>query len=248
MKTDFPNTDAMPIDSQSWRRLLTEGAACFDLCLSEAQIDLFQTYAQELLAWNRRINLTTITAPAEVAIKHFVDSLAGAGTLRTGWRVADLGSGGGFPGIPLQIVRPDLTFTLVDAVRKKTSFQKQACRQLGLRGIRAVHARIEDLAHAPDHMNCYDAVVTRALTDLPRLCELAAPLLNATGVIIAYRGRTEDDTHGGNGSPGQALRACWRVNTRTYLLPHTEAQRSISLCERLCVELERDGRPRRYRI
>lgn len=235
MKTDLPNTDAMRLHSQSWRRLLTDGAACFDLHLSEAQIDLFQAYAEELLAWNRRINLTSITAPADVAVKHFVDSLAGAGALQTGWRVADLGSGGGFPGIPLKIVRPDLTITLVDTVRKKTSFQKQACRQLGLKGIRAVHARIEDLAHAPEHMNHYDAVVTRALADLSRLCMLSAPLLNATGVIIAYRGRIEGDIHGGSGTPGQALHQCWRMNTHTYVLPHTVAHRSISLCEKLPV-------------
>jgi 16S rRNA (guanine527-N7)-methyltransferase len=217
----------------AWRHLLAEGAACFDIHLSEKQIDLFQVYAQELLAWNRRINLTTITAPAEVAIKHFVDSLAGEGELQTGWRVIDLGSGGGFPGIPLKILRPDLTITLVDAVRKKTSFQKQACRQLGLKDIWAVHARIENLAHAPDHKNRYDAVVTRALTNLPRLCELSAPLLNATGVIIAYRGRTEADVDGASISPAEGPARAWRLNTRSYRLPHMEDCRSITRCERL---------------
>lgn len=232
MKTDPSASHDSAIGSLPWRRLLAEGAACFDLQLSEAQLDLFQAYAQELLAWNRRINLTTIISPADVALKHFVDSLAGAGDLQSGWRVIDLGSGGGFPGIPLKIIRPDLTITLVDAVRKKTSFQKQACRQLGLAGIKAVHARIEGLAHAPDHMGAYDAVVTRALTDLPGLCQFSAPLLTPEGVIIAYRGRTEAGADGGNGFPDNTRPDSWRVHTRTYLLPHTDAHRSISICER----------------
>ncbi|MEJ2641953.1 MAG: 16S rRNA (guanine(527)-N(7))-methyltransferase RsmG, partial [Desulfosarcinaceae bacterium] len=177
------------IGGSAWKQLLTTGAAHFGFRLSDAQVQRFQIFAEELLAWNRRINLTRITAPDEIALKHFVDSLPGAGDLETGWRVIDLGSGGGFPGIPLKIVRPDLEITLVDAIRKKVSFQKHICRQLGFRGIECLHARIEKLGEDPAYQGGYQAAISRALTDLDLLCRLAAPLLTVSGVVVAYRGR-----------------------------------------------------------
>jgi 16S rRNA (guanine527-N7)-methyltransferase len=214
------------IGGPEWKKLLTSGAARFGFYLGDAQVELFQTFAKELLAWNRRINLTRITSPAEIACKHFVDSLPGAGDLGTGWRVIDLGSGGGFPGIPLKIVRPDLEITLVDAVRKKVSFQKHVCRLLDLKGIDCLHARIEALGDDPAYQGGFEAAVSRALTDLGALCRLARPLLIASGIVVAYRGRVGDTR------PDQedGLSDNWQTDTRTYRLPHTQAHRSITSC------------------
>jgi 16S rRNA (guanine527-N7)-methyltransferase len=227
MTEGAPQKAETEIGKSEWKKLLTSGAAHFGFRLSDAQVQLFQIFAKELLAWNRRINLTRITSPAEIALKHFVDSLPGAGDLETGWRVIDLGSGGGFPGIPLKIVRPDLEITLVDAVRKKVSFQKHVCRLLGLRGIDCLHARIEDLGDDPAHQGGYVAAVSRALTDLGALCRLAAPLLTASGVVVAYRGRVADTRLGQIDCLGDN----WQTDTRTYRLPHTQAHRSITSCK-----------------
>jgi len=214
------------VGSPAWRRLLVQGAASFGFQLAERQVALFTAYAEELLAWNRRINLTTITAPTDIAVKHFIDSLPGAEALKPGWRVLDMGSGGGFPGIPLKIVRSDLDITLVDSVRKKVSFQKQVCRLLGLSGIHCVHARIEDLGQDSNHMGPYNAVVSRAFTDIEALCGLAAPLLTETGSVVAYRGRIGED-----GGEKYTLPK-WDIHNHTYRLPHTQAHRSITRCKR----------------
>jgi 16S rRNA (guanine527-N7)-methyltransferase len=217
-------SNAFGLGTAEWHRLLIKGAAQFGLQLGGDQLDLFQIYAEELLAWNRRINLTTITTPRDIAVKHFIDSLAGARELQRGWRVIDLGSGGGFPGIPLRIARPDLNLTLIDSVRKKNSFQKQVCRRLGLKGVRAVHARIEDLSAAPEHKGAYDAVVSRALADLALLHNLSAPLLKDEGVLIAYRGRTA----GGEEPEAPIPAKGWQMTTHSYDLPDAAACRHIT--------------------
>jgi 16S rRNA (guanine527-N7)-methyltransferase len=215
------------IGTSGWRRLLIAGALQFGLQLSGEALDMFRRYAEELLAWNRRINLTTITAPKDIAVKHFIDSMAGASLLHPGWRVIDMGSGAGFPGIPLRIVRPDLRITLVDSVRKKNSFQKQVCRCLGLDDVTAVHARIEDLCAASPHSGHYDAVVSRALTDLAGLRSLAAPLLKDGGILLAYRSHTvggdDTDADAEEFSPDED----WRMTDHPYILPDSDARRRI---------------------
>lgn len=231
MSEDLSSLGVKRVGDRAWRRLLIQGAADFGFQLDGAQVALFTAYAEELLAWNRRFNLTTITAPADIALKHFVDSLPGAADLGRGWRVLDMGSGGGFPGIPLKIVRPDLTITLVDAVRKKVSFQKQVCRLLGLNAVHCVHARIEDLAGDTDHKGAYDAVLSRALTDLEPLCRLATPLLSDTGRVVAYRGPTGKGGGTNELPPGDEGATNWRMVTRHYRLPYTQAGRSITCCE-----------------
>jgi 16S rRNA (guanine527-N7)-methyltransferase len=217
----------MGIGTSDWCRLLIAGALQFGLQLGDDGLDMFRRYAEELLAWNRRINLTTITAPKDIAVKHFIDSIAGVPLLHVGWRVIDLGSGAGFPGIPLRIVRPDLRITLVDSVRKKNSFQKQVCRCLGLDDVQAVHARIEDLSATSAYSGRYDAIVSRALTDLAGLCSLAAPLLKEGGVLLAYRshsvGGDDTDPDAEASSPTEG----WQMTDHPYILPDSDARRRI---------------------
>ncbi|MDJ0780929.1 MAG: 16S rRNA (guanine(527)-N(7))-methyltransferase RsmG [Desulfosarcinaceae bacterium] len=229
MSTGGSSNTEMQIGASDWRQLLAAGAAAFGLQLGGAQLDQFQIFAEELIAWNQRINLTRITAPAEIAVKHFVDSFAGIAHLDQDWRVIDLGSGGGFPGIPLAIVRPDLILTLVDSVRKKTSFQKHLLRRLRLTSTHAIHARIEDLADWPEHRRAYDAAISRALTNLGQLQQMAAPLLREAGVVIAYQGRPSDaDTMTKSPSSSQ-----WQTSVHPYQLPAIGARRRITRSERI---------------
>lgn len=143
----------------------------------------FNRYAEMLRERNEKINLTAITEPEEVKIKHFLDSCSAAELLPGGASVLDIGSGAGFPGLPLKIVRPDLTVTLLDSVNKKVAFVSDVIAELKLSGVTAVHARIEDFPHKGE----YDAVVSRAVAELSTLAEYALPFVKIGGAFIAYK-------------------------------------------------------------
>ena len=143
----------------------------------------FNRYAEMLRERNEKINLTAITEPEEVKVKHFLDSCSAAELLPGGASVLDIGSGAGFPGLPLKIVRPDLTVTLLDSVNKKVAFVSDVVAELKLSGVTAVHARIEDFPHKGE----YDAVVSRAVAELSTLAEYALPFVKIGGAFIAYK-------------------------------------------------------------
>ena len=143
----------------------------------------FNRYAEMLRERNEKINLTAITEPEEVKVKHFLDSCSAAELLPGGASVLDIGSGAGFPGLPLKIVRPDLTVTLLDSVNKKAAFVSDVVAELKLSRVTAVHARIEDFPHKGE----YDAVVSRAVAELSTLAEYALPFVKIGGAFIAYK-------------------------------------------------------------
>ena len=143
----------------------------------------FERYGEMLRERNEKINLTAITEPEEVKVKHFLDSCSAAELLPGGASVLDIGSGAGFPGLPLKIVRPDLTVTLLDSVNKKVAFVSDVVAELKLSGATAVHARIEDFPHKGE----YDAVVSRAVAELSTLAEYALPFVKIGGAFIAYK-------------------------------------------------------------
>ena len=120
----------MEIGSREWQRLVIDGARKLGIEIDESVVAAFSVHAFELVKWNRKINLTSITQPREIAIKHFVDSLVPAPFIPENARLLDIGSGGGFPGIPLKILKPSLSVLLIDGVRKKANFLKQLLRAL----------------------------------------------------------------------------------------------------------------------
>lgn len=165
---------------------LMQGAYSMGLELTAQQVRSFELYADELKKWNKKINLTAITAEREIAIKHFVDSLVLAGRLENARCVLDIGSGAGLPALPIKIVRPDTSVVSVDAVAKKIHFQRHVARQLQLDGFEALHARIESLHQS--HAKKFDIITSRAFSDLNLFVALAAPLLSDGGRIIAMKG------------------------------------------------------------
>lgn len=179
---------------------LTEGARQFGLSLSPAQIETFQRYCDQLLEWNQRFNLTAVTDPQQVEIRHFLDSLSCLLALTavntkppTAWLVRslqalDIGSGAGFPGLPLKIVWPSLKLTLLEARQKKVRFLEHIVAELGLDTVTAVHARAETLAHHPDHRGAYDLVFGRAVAELPVLLEYGLPFCRRGGMVVAQKG------------------------------------------------------------
>ena len=153
----------------------------------ETALDRFETYHRLLAEWNEKMNLTAITDPVDVAEKHFADSLAALPYLKPGMKVIDVGTGAGFPGVPLLIMMPELDLTLADSLQKRLTFLDALLKELGLKAA-LVHGRAEDLGQNKLYRERYDAALSRAVANLPVLLELTTPFVKVGGSAIAYKG------------------------------------------------------------
>lgn len=161
------------------------------LSLDSNQLDSFGVFAEELKKWNRKMNLTAIRCDRDVIVKHFADSLTLLRHLSEAGTLLDLGSGGGFPAIPLKIMLPSVAIVSVDAVAKKILFQRHIARLLKFRDFSAVHTRGEELLKS--FASRFDYVVSRAFSEIPYFVSLALPLLKDSGRIIAMKGKEGKD-------------------------------------------------------
>jgi len=161
------------------------------LSVDEEKLCLFEAYATELKDWNTRINLTAITDDLDIIDKHFIDSLLPLKfeTFVQGITVADVGTGGGFPGIPLKICRPDIRLTLIESIGKKANFLKHIIDKLNLENAEVINDRAEIIGNNADHREKYDIVFARCVARLPTLCEYCIPLTKVGGKFIAYKGQ-----------------------------------------------------------
>lgn len=160
--------------------------------LSEKQLALFNEYYGILTEYNQKFNLTAITEKNEVYIKHFIDSLSGAEFV-SGEKLTDIGSGGGFPSIPLKILLPEIKLTMVEATEKKCGFLKEAAKFLKLSDVTVVNARAEDIAKDKNFRESSDTVTARAVAKLDILSELCLPFVKKGGKFIAYKGKAEEE-------------------------------------------------------
>jgi 16S rRNA (guanine527-N7)-methyltransferase len=183
---------------------LTAGTAALGVPLDAAQVAQFSKLVAELVKWNRAYSLTAITEPGEILTHHLLDSLA-ANTDLAGTTVADVGTGPGFPGLPLAIVNPARRFTLIDAVDKKLRFIDHAARELGLSNVQTRHGRVEQLTG-----DAFDTVIARAFAPLPRLTAWVAPLAGPATRVVAMKGRWPPPA-GDAESDGGPLPAGWRI-------------------------------------
>jgi 16S rRNA (guanine527-N7)-methyltransferase len=160
--------------------------------LSPRQLASFERFEQELLEWNERFNLTAIRDPEGIRVKHFLDSLTCWLVMKDSppTRLVDIGTGAGFPGIPLKIVHPSLQLTLVESVGKKAEFCRHAAQTLGLDRVEVLQARAEELGLDRKHRECYDWVVARAVANLNTLAEYLLPLARLGGAVLAQKGET----------------------------------------------------------
>ena len=168
--------------------MLPELLSKLDLELNSEAVPLLNRLVDELLRWNPRRNLTAITDRDEVQEKHLIDSLTLLPFARQATRLLDIGSGAGFPALPLKIVCPELEVVSVDAVGKKVDFQRHVVRTLGLHGFTALHERVERLAGLQDYRAGFDLVTARALCSLGELIDLAGPFLAPGGRLVAMKG------------------------------------------------------------
>ena len=156
--------------------------------LSEDVSEQFVKYYNLLIEWNERLNLTAITAPEDVLQKHFLDSLIAEPHIKQGARCVDIGSGAGFPGIPLKLIRPDIKLTMIDSLNKRILFLREVISALGLRDCYAEHLRAEEAGADEKYRETFDAALTRAVAPTGAIIEWSAPLLKVGGNAILYKG------------------------------------------------------------
>jgi len=173
------------------KNLLVQGGKTFGIDLDEKAIEAFELYLKELVKWNQKINLTAIRSEKGIVLKHFLDSLSASPHLPKLSSILDIGSGPGFPGIPLKIVEPNLAMTLIDSVRKKVDFQMHIIRMLGLKGIEAIHGRVQDKGILQSLGGRFDITLSRAFSDLRTFLVLSLPLLKEEGMAIAMKGTVD---------------------------------------------------------
>ena len=175
----------------AFEEILAARAAEAGIPLTAEQIGQFSVYNEMLLDWNTRMNLTALTAPEDVAVKHIIDSLtAYDAALFDGARtLIDVGTGAGLPGIPLAVYAPHLTVTLLDALNKRVRFLTEVTAAMGLQNVRCIHARAEEAARTAEHRAAYDIVVSRAVARLPVLLEYTLPFVRVGGTLLALKGR-----------------------------------------------------------
>ncbi len=214
--------------------LPTQSKTLLGLQLSTRQVELFALYEKELLEWNEKFNLTAIRKPEEIRSKHFLDSL----TCLLGfhipkpWKMIDIGTGAGFPGIPLKIAYPHLRLTLVESVGKKADFCRHMVELLQLEKVDVLQARAEDLGHITGHREAYDLAVARAVAALPVLVEYLLPLVKVGGRMIAQKGESAPaETH----SAEHAIRVLGgRVHQITpVVLPGVADERYLVLIDKV---------------
>ncbi len=227
----MPDVDQQQIELPPDLETLRIGARHIGLSLTPEQLQQFARYRELLLDWNQRINLTAITDPQDVLTKHFLDSLACLFAIPSAeqskrLRLLDVGSGAGFPGLPLQIAFPDWQVTLLEATGKKVRFLETVIASLELRQARAIQGRAEELAHDPQQRARYDLVTARGLAALPTLLEYCLPFCRPGGLVIApKKGDITEEVE--QGQRAAALLGGRFIETRPFSLPGLEDQRAL---------------------
>jgi 16S rRNA (guanine527-N7)-methyltransferase len=230
----------MQIGSKKWNSIIYDGAKELEIQIDRGKIDQFGIHAFELIKWTRKTSLTAISDPLEIGVKHFLDSIAPAPFIPPHAALLDIGSGGGFPGIPLKIMIPSLSVTLIDASRKKVSFLKHVIRMLGLDNIEACHVRAEDLSRDRIFNNTYDVIVSRALSSMVKFVQMSLPLLAKDGFIIAMKGKITDMEIESMRSLSEKRHdmqenstSNFNIVSKNYRLPYLKSERSIVILKRV---------------
>ena len=173
------------------REMLKTYFAGYDIDLTEKQIDQFEKYYAYLIEENQKFNLTAITEKKDVVIKHFIDSVLPWQSIPQNAKVIDVGTGAGFPGIPLKILRPDINLTLLDSLKKRVDFLSRTCNLLNLSNVECVHSRAED--YACKNREKFDIALSRAVASIPTLSEYLLPFVKKGGYAVMYKGSKADE-------------------------------------------------------
>lgn len=206
--------------------LLIEGAKEFNISLNEEEIDNFFKYKSLLKEWNAKINLTAIEDDRDIIIKHFIDSLSILPFIKDdNLRLIDVGTGAGFPGIPVKIARESIEVILLDSLEKRVKFLNEVIKENALTGIKALHARAEEMGVSPEYREKYDICTARAVSNLPVLIEYCLPFVKVGGCFIAMKGSSTEEI--GNSKRALDIIGGKIEEVREFNLPFTDSKRNI---------------------
>lgn len=173
---------------QEFSELMIEYGKEINMVFVEEQLQKFYQYMNLLIEWNEKINLTAIVEPKEIILKHFIDSLTIIKHIEQNKTVIDIGTGAGFPGIPIKIMREDIDVVLLDSLNKRINFLNEVIKELKLKNINTVHARIEEYAKNKQFREKYDIATSRAVANLTTLSEYMLPMIAVKGMAICMKG------------------------------------------------------------
>lgn len=203
------------------------------------QLEQFFVYMNLLIEWNKKMNLTAITDPEEIIIKHFIDSITILKNVEDGSRLVDVGTGAGFPGIPLSIMNPALKITLVDSLNKRLIFLEEVIKELGLKNVEIIHSRAEDLGQNNNYREKFDYATSRAVANLTTLSEYLIPLTKINGKVICMKaGNAKDEIN--NAKNAVKILGGNIENVEEFNLPQTDIERTI-----IIIRKERET-PKKY--
>ena len=204
----------------------------YNIHMSAQQHSQLQLYMDRFCEMNQSMNLSAIRSPGEIEDKHFLDSLIIGSYLqdRKKKRILDLGTGGGFPGVPIKILYPEAEVYFLDSVRKKLSFIRTACEEMGLKDVYFLHSRAEDAGRNPEYRASMDMVVARAVAFLPVLLEYAAPLLRQGGVLVAAKQISSEGLAAAAYAMGELSMRL--VQQEVYKLPDSTEERQVLIFEK----------------
>ncbi len=176
------------MDIKEFSDLMIDYGKEINIVFTEEQLQKFYQYMNLLIEWNEKINLTAIVEPKEIILKHFIDSLTIIKYIEPNKSVIDIGTGAGFPGIPVKIMREDLDITLLDSLNKRIHFLNEVIQKLELKNITAIHARIEEFAKNKQYRETFDVATSRAVANLTTLSEYMLPMVDLKGMAICMKG------------------------------------------------------------
>ena len=203
-----------------------------DVEINTSEIEAFYKYMKVLLEWNKNINLTAITEEKEIIIKHFIDSITINKYIKNEKNVFDIGTGAGFPGIPLKIINPKTKFTLIDSLKKRINFLEEVKRVLDIEQLELVHSRAEDLAHDNEYREKANVVISRAVSNLSTLTEYMIPFLKKDGLCICMKGNNINEEVSNSENALQTLGAKIE-NIDKFLLPNSKIERSLIIIRKI---------------
>ena len=214
-------------------RFLYNTANSAGFTLSDEQLSQFEHYKDLLIEWNEKINLTAITESDEVDTKHFVDSLYGLKFMANVKTVIDVGTGAGFPGLPLKVAKPELSLTLLDSLNKRLNFLKEVTAKLNLDDVTFIHSRAEDGAVCASPLReSFDVAVSRAVANLSVLAEYCLPYVKLGGVFLAYKGGDVEEELANANCAIETLGG--EVNgVFSYTIPQTDITHSIVVIKKI---------------
>lgn len=203
-----------------------------DIKFTEEQLNQFYKYMNLLLEWNEKINLTAITDPNEVILKHFIDSLTINKYIKENSTLADVGTGAGFPGIPLKILRPDLKITLVDSLNKRINFLNEVINKLNLVNIETVHSRIEDFGKDKKYRESFDFVTARAVANLAVLSEYLLPIAKVGGQCVCMKGSSVEEELSNGKNAIKVLGGKIKIIDE-FVLPDSDMSRNVIIIDKI---------------